>query len=119
MVLHSEGQSTAILHRMNFVALNIQEVLSNLADAEGEQRVYLLTGRPDSLEKFENSRRALYLEFVRLAALVKDNPVERREVERVRYLVEQQLDELKKSNASRTTAGSRVTKAEILTDRAR
>jgi PAS domain S-box-containing protein len=118
-VWHSEGQSTAILHRLNLVAFHIQEVFSNLADAEGEERVYLLTGRPSSLENFENSRRGLYLEFARLAALVKDNPVERREVERVRYLVQQQLDELERSNASRATAGSRVTKAKILTDRAR
>ena len=119
LVLHSEGQSTAILRHLNLVALNIQEVLSNLADAQGEERVYLLTGRPNSLENFENSRRTLYLEFVRLSALVKDNPVERRQVERVRDLVEQQLDELKRSNASHTAAGSRVTKAEILTYRAR
>jgi PAS domain S-box-containing protein len=119
LALHSEGQSTAILHRLNLVASNIQEVLSNLADAQGEQRVYLLTGRANRLEEFENSRRALYLEFVRLSALVKDNPEERRQVERVRDLVEQQLDELKRSNASHIAAGSRVTKVEILTDRAR
>jgi PAS domain S-box-containing protein len=119
LVLRSEGQSTAILRRLNLVALNIQEVLSNLADAEAEEGMYLLTGRPNRLERFENSRRALYLEFVRLAALVKDNPVERREVEKVRNLVEQELEELKRSNASRITAGSRVTKAEILMGRAR
>src|SRR5215469_9551499 len=69
LVLHSERQSTAIVHRLNLLALNLQEVLSDLADTEVEQRGYLLTGRSSSLEKFENSRQALSLEFARLAAL--------------------------------------------------
>lgn len=119
VVLHSESQSTAILRHLNLVTLNLQEVLSDLAGAEAEQREYLLTGRPARLANFERSRTSLSLEFVRLTGLVKDNPAERREVERIRYLVQQQLDELQRSVASRTTAGSRATGAAILTDRAR
>jgi PAS domain S-box-containing protein len=119
LVLHSERQSTAIVHRLNLLALNLQEVLSDLADTEVEQRGYLLTGRSSSLEKFENSRQALSLEFARLAALVEDNSVERQEVERVRNLVQLQLDELQTSISSRTIAGSRSAAVEILTKRAR
>ena len=76
-----------ILHHLNLVALNLQDVLSDLADAEAEGRGYLLTGLPSSLEKFERSRKALGLELDRLTALVKNNSAERQEVERVRYLV--------------------------------
>jgi PAS domain S-box-containing protein len=119
LVLHSERQSTAILRHLNLVALNLQDVLSDLAGAEVEQREYLLTGRTASLANLEQSRRALSLEFVRLTGLVKDNLAERREVERIRYLVQQQLDELQRSVAGRTTTGSRATKAQLLTDRAR
>jgi PAS domain S-box-containing protein len=114
LVLRSERESTAILHHLNLVALHLQEVLSDLADAEAEQRGYLLTSRPTSLKNFQRSRQALGLEFDRLATLVKKNPAERQEVERVRYLIQQDLDELERSIASHTAAF-----AEILTDRAR
>src|SRR6516165_6517932 len=107
LVLRSERESTAILHHLNVIALNLQDVLSDLADARGAEREYLLTGRASSLENFERSRRALGLEFDRLAALVKNNPAERQEVERVRRLVQQDLDELQKSIASRK-AGSQA-----------
>jgi PAS domain S-box-containing protein len=114
LVLRSERESTAILHHLNLVALNLQDVLSDLADAEAEQRGYLLTGRPTSLENFQRSRQALNQEFDRLTALAKNNPAERQEVERVRYLVQQDVDELQRSITNRSTVF-----AELLTDRAR
>src|SRR5262249_42957342 len=119
LVVRSERESTAILNHLNLVALNLQDVLSDLADAEAKEREYLLTGRPNSLENFERSRKALGLEFDRLTALVKNNPAERQEVERIRYLVEQELEELQRSIANRPAAGSQVALNEILTDRAR
>jgi CHASE3 domain sensor protein len=119
LVLHSERKSTADLHHLNLIALDLQDALSDLAEAKAEERGYLLTGRPNSLESFKRSREALRLEFDRLTALVKNNPAEQQEVERVRYLVQQDLDELQRSIASRAAAGSRVAFAEILTDRAR
>ena len=118
VVLRSERESKAILHHVNLVALDLQDVLSDLADAEAEQRGYLLTRRPSNFENFQRSRHALGLEFQRLTALVK-NPAQRQEVERVRYLVEEDLDELQRSITSRMAAGSQVAFAEILTDRAR
>ena len=118
LVLRSERESTAILHHLNLIALNLQNVLSDLADAQGAEREYLLTGRSSSLENFERSRDALGREFDRLAARVRNNPSELQEVERVRRLVQQDLDELQKTTASRTK-GSRAASSEILTDRAR
>ena len=119
LVLHSERESTAMLHHLNLVALNLQDVLSDLADAEAEERGYLLTSRPTSLENFQRSRQALGLEFQRLTALVKKNPLQRQEVERVRDLVQQDLDELERSIAQHMAAGSQAAFGKILTDRAR
>jgi PAS domain S-box-containing protein len=119
LILRSERESTAILHHLNLVALNLQDVLSDLADAEAEERGYLLTGRPTSFENFQRSRQALGLEFQRLTGLVKNNPVQRQEVERVRYLVQQDLDELESSIARHMAARSQAAFAKILTDRAR
>jgi CHASE3 domain sensor protein len=87
MVLRSERESTAVLHHLNFLALTLQEVLSDLADAESAERGYLATGQPSGLENFKRSREALSLEFDRLAVIVKKSPMERRELERVRHLV--------------------------------
>jgi CHASE3 domain sensor protein len=75
--LRSERESTLIQHHLNLIALDLQDVLSDLADAEAEERGYLLTGRPSSLENFERSRKVLGLEFGRLTALVKNNPAQR------------------------------------------
>src|SRR5215469_2806891 len=119
MVLRSERESTTVLHHLDFLALDLQVVLSDLADAEAAERGYLLTGRPISFENFERSRKALSGEFDRLTALVQNNPVERQELERVRDIVHQDLDELQRSIASRAAAGSQAAFAEILTDRAR
>src|SRR6516165_3585785 len=66
LVLRSERESTAILHHLNLIALNLQNVLSDLADAQGAEREYLLTGRSSSLENLERSRDALGREFDRL-----------------------------------------------------
>src|SRR3974377_7215 len=60
-VLNSERESTAVLHHLNILALNLQDVLSDLADAEAEARGYVLTGRTNSLENFEQSRKVLGL----------------------------------------------------------
>src|SRR5215471_15018881 len=94
LVLRSERESTAILHHLNVISLNLQDVLSDLAAAEAEAREYGLTGRGSSFENFERSNKALALEFDRLTALVKNNPAERQEVERVLSLVQQDLDGL-------------------------
>jgi CHASE3 domain sensor protein len=69
LVLRSERETTAILHHLNVISLNLQDVLSDLADAEAEARGYVLTGRGSSLENFERSNKALAVEFDRLTAL--------------------------------------------------
>ena len=94
VVLRSERESAAVLHHLNLISLHLQDVLSDLADAEAEERGYLLTGRTKNLENFERSRKALDSEFDRLTALVKNNPAERQEVERARSLGQQVLGEL-------------------------
>jgi len=114
LALRSEQKSTAVLHHLNLVALNLQDVLSDLANAEADQRAYLLTSRPAHLRDFQRSRQALGVEFHRLAVLVKNNPAERQQVEKVRYLIQEDLEELERSISNRSAAF-----AEVLMDRAR
>jgi PAS domain S-box-containing protein len=117
MVLRSERESTAVLHHLSLMVLNLKDVLADLANAQSEERGYLLTGQPSSLERFERSRVALSLEFDRLTALVKNNPVELQRVKRVRKLVEQDLNEFQRSIAIRAAGGSQAASAEIRIDR--
>jgi CHASE3 domain sensor protein len=60
LVLRSERESTAILHHLNVISLNLQDVLSDLADAEAEARGYVLTGR-GAASKISNGRTRLWL----------------------------------------------------------
>src|SRR5215831_21119073 len=53
VVLRSERESTAVLHHLNLIALNLQDVLSDLANAQAEESGYLLTGQPSCLNNFE------------------------------------------------------------------
>ena len=50
---------------------------------------------------------------------MKNNPVQRQELERLRNLVERELDELQQSITNRTAPGSQAAFAKILSDRAR
>ncbi len=119
VVLRSERQSTALLYQMNLVASNLQRVLSDLAAAETAQSAYLLTDGPSSVETFQRSRQALGLECAQLTALVKHNPAQRQEVDRIRDLVQKDLDELQGSITSHAAGASQAASAEALTNRAR
>ena len=119
VILRSERESNAIIHHLELLSVNLQRVFSDLADAQAAEREYLLTGRPGIMEGFERSRAAVSVEFERLLALVKHKPSERQQVERVRDLVQQELDQLQSAIGSRTAAPSRADFAATLTDRAR
>jgi len=76
-----------------YVIVSAIDVLSDLEDAEAQELEYVVRGEPSYLETYRSSRNALDEEFDRLGELVKNDPREREQVERVRYLVHQKLDE--------------------------
>jgi PAS domain S-box-containing protein len=119
VILHSERESNGVVHHMNLIVRNLQDVLSNLADVEAAEGEYILTGQKALIGDFERSRKALTAGIDRLFELVEGNPAQRQEVERFRDLVQQDLDELQTAIASRTGAGPRAEFAATLTRRAR
>ncbi len=94
LILRLERQSFITLQRTYVIIISAQDALSDLEDAEVGDRGYLLTGAPSYLESYNISRKAVDEEFDRLRELVKDNPKEHEQVERLHYLVHQELDEL-------------------------
>ncbi len=77
-----------------YVIISAIDVLSDVEDAEAQELEYVVRADPSYLETYRSSRKALDEEFDRLGQLVKNDPREREQVERVRYLVHQKLDEL-------------------------
>jgi PAS domain S-box-containing protein len=119
MVLRAERESNAIIFHLNAIALNLQDVLSDIADAQLAEREFVLTAKPEGAEAFEVSRRALEKEFDRLTELVKSNAAELTEVNRVRALVGQDLDELQQVIVTRRSSHASVPISATLTERAR
>ena len=73
------------------VLIGIQSTLSELEDAENEQRGYLLTMRPDSSEPSRESRARIESEIAHLAALTVDNPGEQQRITQLRTLARAEL----------------------------
>jgi len=97
--------------------ISLLDVLSDLEDTEARERGYLLTGGPSYQEAFNSSRKDLDENFERLRELAKDNPKELHQLERLRDLVHQQLDELQATIDTRTKAGFEAAQAIVLTGR--
>ena len=117
LVLQLEQQFFVNLQRTYDIIASAQDVLLGIEDAESGERGYLLTGAPSYLESYNSSRKAVDKEFDRLRELVKNNPKEREEVERLRYLVHQDLNELQAIIDTRTKAGFDAARAMVLTAR--
>jgi CHASE3 domain sensor protein len=95
--------------------ISLLDILSDLEDTEGRERGYLLTGGPSYQEAFNSSRKALDEDFERLRDLAKNNPKELNQIERLRNLVHQRLDELQATIDTRTKAGFEAAQAMVLT----
>jgi PAS domain S-box-containing protein len=117
LVLRLEQQSFVNLQRTYDIIARAQDALLDIEDAEGGERGYLLTVAPSYLESYNSSRKAVDEEFDRLLELVKNNPKEREEVERLRYLVHQDLNELQATIDTRTKAGFDAARAMVPTAR--
>jgi PAS domain S-box-containing protein len=105
LILRLERQSFVALYRTYGIIISAQNTLSDLEDAEIGESGYLLTGGPSYLESYNHSRKDLDQEFDRLQNLAKNNPKEQQQIERLRYLVHQKLDELQAIIDTRTTEG--------------
>ena len=117
LVLRLERQYFVNLQHAYVIVIDALDVLSDTECAEARERGYLLTGDPSYIEPYQGSRKALDEEFDRLRELVKNNPKEREQVEKLRYLVQQKLDELQAAIDVRTAAGPEAARALVRTGR--
>ena len=116
LVLRLERQSFVNLQR-TYVVISALDVLANIEYAEAREREYLLTTDPSDIETYQRSRKDLDDEFDRLRKLVNNNRREEEQVEKLRYLVHQKLDELQAAIDVRTRAGPETAGALVRTGR--
>jgi signal transduction histidine kinase len=99
-----QGEVALVTHTYETRAAT-RDVLLLLLDAETDQRGYLLTGTESYLSPFENavSQATDRLEYLR--KLTTDNPVQRRNTERLKALVDEKVAELRRTMDLRNTRG--------------
>src|SRR6266404_5129107 len=72
----------------------LQNLLSQVKDAETGQRGYLYTNNPEYLQPYNDARTAIDVTLGRLAELTKSEPRQRDELEDIHVLVEKKLNEI-------------------------
>ncbi len=93
-----EAQSRTIL-------LDLTEILSDLKDAESGQRGYLITGKEHYLNSYYTGLRGIAQELQDLRAQTLTNPHQQQQLDALESLINNKLDELKKTVEIRRTQG--------------
>lgn len=103
-----------------------RDLLLTLVDAETSQRGYLLTGQNSYLGPFATAAGQAAFRVEDLRQLTTDNPVQRRNVERIKALVDAKLAELRRTIDLRDTQGPdaalevvRIDRGKLLMDQIR
>ena len=117
LAMRLERQYFVNLEHTYVMVASALDVLAATESAEAREHEYLLTGDPSYIEPYQGSRKDLDEEFDRLRELVKNNPKEEKQVDKLRYLVYQQLDELQAAIDARSTAGPEAARALVRTSR--
>ena len=73
------------------VESELAQVAARLQEAETSSRGFLLTGRSDFLQPYEDAMRALPGDFVRLRGLLADNPAQLAQLEAMRVLAAERM----------------------------
>ena len=81
-------------HRINY---SIDGLLTRLLDAETGARGYLLTGKPEFLEPFNQAEPPVAAASVELANLVEDEPQQRERAQRLEALSRDRTNELREA----------------------
>jgi CHASE3 domain sensor protein len=88
----SERQFRVALQH-TYVMVIVMDVLCDLEDAQAHEQGYLLTAEPSELNPLGSLREGLDQEFDRLRGLTKRNPVKQHQIEKIQFLVHQELNE--------------------------
>ncbi|MBD3884156.1 CHASE3 domain-containing protein [Phormidium tenue FACHB-886] len=95
----------------------LEGVLSTLKDAETGQRGYLITGRTDYLEPYEQANAQLDQEIEQLQRLTSDNLLQQQRIQQLQQVIEQKRDELRQTIELRQQQGFAAAAAIVNTDR--
>jgi PAS domain S-box-containing protein len=117
--LHSVGRTWDALSSSHDIVLGLDDVLSNLRDAETGQRGYLLTGDERYLEPYTKSQSLIAASIVRLQSFLATDVVQRKHLNVVAEATSAKLAELEETIQLRRQRGLDAALAVVKTDRGR
>ena len=98
---------------------NLEHALSVLKDAETGQRGFVLTGEDHYLEPYNAAAGEIQKDIDKVASLTADNPEQQADIQRLRKLSDDKLDELRETIKLRRESGLEAALPVIRTDRGR
>jgi PAS domain S-box-containing protein len=114
-LLQIKQANQAVTHTQ-IVMDSVDSILSSLKDAETGQRGYLLTGKPGYLEPYNTALGELNPRIDKVAQLTVDSPIQQKNVQQLRRLVQMKLAELDRTIQLRKTQGLPTALAVVKTD---
>jgi PAS domain S-box-containing protein len=114
-LLQIKRANQAVTHTQT-VMDSVDFILSTLKDAETGQRGYLLTGKPGYLEPYNTALGDLNPRIDKVAQLTVDSPIQQKNVQQLRRLVQMKLAELDHTIQLRKTQGLSAALAVVTTD---
>ncbi len=115
-IVTMQGDAARIQHSHD-VIVGLDDLLSDVQNAETGQRGYLLTGREQYLAPYNEALAEVGPRFARITALTRDNPAQQARLGPLLRHVDAKLAELKQTIDLRRGVGSEAALAIVLTDR--
>jgi methyl-accepting chemotaxis protein len=91
---NSPVSSVGWVHHTQLVYRELQEVARNIAEAEANKRGYIITGRTNYLDSFNNSRPRIATSTQRIASLTSDNTNQQRRLSSLHDLLDEKYGEM-------------------------
>jgi PAS domain S-box-containing protein len=107
------------LQKSNIGLLKLEEIFSNLSDAESGVRGYVITGREAYLEPYNNAIQTINEEIGGVRKLISGNPSQMAKISEIESLASQRLALLKESRELRTKYGFEEAQKLALTGKGR
>lgn len=87
-------QSSQWVNHTHLVRTTVSELLSIMQDAETGQRGYIITGKEEYLEPYNQAKSSLSVSIKKLRLLTSDNPVQQKSIKAVEALTSKKMAEL-------------------------
>ena len=104
--MQRQAESAGWVEHTYQVATSLQAVLSEVQDADGSQRLFLVTGASAPLDAFQNNARALPAQIDNVARLVNDNPRQSARLTALRGTIDERLTNARKRIEQRQQLGA-------------